>query len=82
MSATEEPEGHEHIGDKYFTYNRHNEGRSRTEFPPFPPSSEEEEEVHREAERRAEHDTKREGEMILGEKYEQPKGRSKAPMEP
>jgi hypothetical protein len=54
MSATKDPEGHEHVGDKYVTYNRCKESRPRPDFPPFPPSSEEDEEAHREAERRAE----------------------------
>jgi hypothetical protein len=53
MSAAEDPEGREHVGDEYVTYNRHKERRHRLDFPPFPPSSEEEEEAHREAERRA-----------------------------
>jgi hypothetical protein len=54
MSAAEDPEGHEHIGNEYVTYNRHKEIRHRPDFPPFPPSSEEEEEAYREAERRVE----------------------------
>jgi hypothetical protein len=54
MSATEDPEGHEHIGDEYVTYNRHKERRPRPNFPPFLPSSEDEEETRREGERRAE----------------------------
>jgi hypothetical protein len=70
MSAIEDPEGHEHVGDEYVTYNRHQERRHRHDFPLFPPSLEEEEEAHREAKRRADHDTKREGERILGERYE------------
>ena len=52
MSVAEDPEGCEHIGDEYATYNRHHERRHRPDFPPFPPSSEEEE--HIEAKRRAE----------------------------
>ena len=48
MSAAEDPEGPEHIGDGYVTYNRNRERRHRPDFPPFPPSSEEEEEAHRE----------------------------------
>jgi hypothetical protein len=56
MSSAEDPEGREHVGDEYVTYNRRRERRPRPDFPPFPPSSEEEEEAHREAERRAEHE--------------------------
>jgi hypothetical protein len=44
MSAVENPDGREHIGDEYVTYNRCKERRPRPDFPPFPPSSEEEEE--------------------------------------
>jgi hypothetical protein len=54
MSVAEDPGGREHVGDGYVTYNRRKEGRSRSNFPPFPPSPEEEEEAQREAERRAE----------------------------
>jgi hypothetical protein len=53
MSAAEDPGGREHVGDEYFTYNIRKEGRPRSNFPPFPHSSEEEEETHREAERMA-----------------------------
>jgi hypothetical protein len=53
MNTAEEPDGREHVGDEYVTYNRDRERRDRPNFPPFPPSSEEEEEAHREAERRA-----------------------------
>jgi hypothetical protein len=77
MSAVEDLDGREHVGDEYVTYNRRKERRSRPDFPPFPPSSEEEEEVHREAERRAE----REVERMLGDRYERPEGSGKAPME-
>jgi hypothetical protein len=56
MSATEDPEGCEHVGDEYVTYNRHKERRYRPNFPPFPASSEEEEEAHREEERREKHE--------------------------
>jgi hypothetical protein len=35
MSAVEDPEGHEHVGDEYVTYNRHRERRHRPDFPPF-----------------------------------------------
>jgi hypothetical protein len=78
MSAAEDPEGHEHAGDEYVTYNRYKERRHRLDFPPFPPSSEEEEESHREAERRAE----REVERMLGDRYERPEGSGKAPVDP
>ena len=61
MSAAEDPESCEHVGDEYVTYNRHQEIRHRPDFPPFPLSSEEEEEAHREAERRE----KREAERML-----------------
>jgi hypothetical protein len=35
MSSAGDPEGHEHIGDGYITYNRHRERRPRPYFPPF-----------------------------------------------
>jgi hypothetical protein len=70
MSAAEDPEGHEHVGDEYVTYSRCKERRHRPEFPHFPPSSEEEEEAHKEAERRAEHEAEREAERMLGDRYE------------
>jgi hypothetical protein len=54
MSAAKYPEGREHVGDEYVTYNRHQERRHMLDFPPFPPSSEEEEEAHIKTERRAE----------------------------
>jgi hypothetical protein len=82
MSAAEDPEGREHIGDEYVTYNRHQERRHRPDFPPFPPSSEEEEEAHREEERRAEHEAEHEAERMLGDRYERSEGSGKAPMEP
>jgi hypothetical protein len=82
MSAAEDPEGCEHVGDEYVTYNRHQERRHRPDFPPFPPSSEEEEEAHREAERRAEREARREVERMLGDRYERPKGSGKAPVDP
>jgi hypothetical protein len=44
MSATEDPEGREHVGDGYVTYSRCKQRRPRPNFPPFPPSLEEEEE--------------------------------------
>jgi hypothetical protein len=77
MSAAEDPEGHEHVGDEYVTYNRHQEIRHRPDFPPFPPSSEEEEEAHREAEIRVE----REVERMLGDRYEKPDGSGKFPVD-
>jgi hypothetical protein len=70
MNPTEEPDGREHEGDKYVTYNRCRGSRDRPNFPPFPPSSEEEEEALREAERRAEHEAKHEAEKRLGDRYE------------
>jgi hypothetical protein len=70
MSAAEDPKGREHIGDEYVTYNRHRERRSRPDFPPFPPSSEEDEDAHREAERRAECDIEYKAERMLGDIYE------------
>jgi hypothetical protein len=70
MSAAEDPEGREHVGDEYVTYNRHQERRHRPDFPPFPPSLEEEEEAHREAERRAEREAEHKAERMLGDRYE------------
>jgi hypothetical protein len=85
MSAVEDPESREHVGDEYVTYNRCKEIRSRPDFLPFPPNSEEEEEAHREAERREEHEVEceaeREAESMLGDRYEQPEGSGKAPMD-
>jgi hypothetical protein len=78
MSVAEDPGDREHIGDEYVTYNRRKEGRPRPDFPPFPPSLEEEEEAQREAERRVEHEAKR----MLGDRYERPEGSGKAPMDP
>jgi hypothetical protein len=78
MSAAKDPEGHEHVGDKYVTYNKHKERRHRPDFPPFPPSLEEEEDAHREVERRA----KREAKRMLGDRYERPEGSGKAPVYP
>jgi hypothetical protein len=83
MSAVEDPEGREHVGDKYVTYNmRHRERRHRLDFPPFPPRSEEEEEAHREAERRAEREAEHETKRMLGDRYERPEGSGKAPVDP
>jgi hypothetical protein len=76
MNTTEEPDGREHVGDEYVTYNRRKERRPN--FPPFPPSSEEEEEAQREAKRRIEH----EAERSIGDRYERLEGSGKAPMEP
>jgi hypothetical protein len=47
MSVAEDPEGREHVGEKYVTYNKHQERRHMLDFPPFPPSSVEEEDAHR-----------------------------------
>jgi hypothetical protein len=82
MSAAEDPEGREHVGDEYVTYNRHQERRHRPDFPPFSPSSEEEEEAHIEGERRAEREAEREVERMLGDIYERPDGSGKAPIDP
>jgi hypothetical protein len=79
MSTAKEPDGHEHVGDEYVTYNRRKERRPRPNFPPFPPSSEEEEEAHRQAERRAEREAEREAERILGDRYERLEGSGKPP---
>jgi hypothetical protein len=57
--CSRQPRGREHVGDKYVTYNRCKEGRHRYDFPLFPPTSEEEEEAQREAERRPEHEAER-----------------------
>jgi hypothetical protein len=70
MSVAEDPEGREHVGDEYVTYNRHQERRHRPAFPPFPPSPEEAEEAHREEERRAECEAEREAKRMLGDRYE------------
>jgi hypothetical protein len=81
MSAAEDPGDREHVGDEYVTYNKLKEGRPRSDFPPFPPSSEEEEEVHMEAKRREEREAEHEAERMLGDRYERPEGSGKAPME-
>jgi acyl-CoA hydrolase len=60
MSAAEDPDGREHVGDEYVTYIKNKERSHMHDFPPFPPSSEEEEEAYREAERRAEHEAESE----------------------
>ena len=70
MNATEDPKGHEHVGDEYVTYKRHQERRHRPNFPPFPQSSEEEEGAHREAERRAMHEDEHEAKRMLGDRYD------------
>jgi hypothetical protein len=82
MNTAEEPDGREHVGDEYVTYNRRRGRRDRPNFPPFPPSSEEEEEAHREAERRAEREAEREAERRLGDRYERPEGSGKTPVDP
>jgi hypothetical protein len=82
MSATEDLEGREHVGDKYVTYKRHQERRHRPDFPPFPPSSEEEEEAHRQAERRAEREAERKVERMPRDRYERLEGSGKAPVDP
>jgi hypothetical protein len=79
MSTAEDPDGREHGGDEYVTYNRRKERRPRPNFPPFPPSSEEEEEAHKEAERRAEREAKRKAKRMLGDRYERQEGSGKAP---
>jgi hypothetical protein len=68
MSTVEDPDGREHVGDEYVTYNRR--------------KKEVEEEAHRETERRAEREAEHEAEKMLGDKYERPEGSGKAPMEP
>jgi hypothetical protein len=82
MSVAEDPRGREHVRDEYVTYNRRKEGRPRSDFPPFPPSSEEEEETQREAKRKAEREAEREAKRMLGDIYERPEGSGKAPMDP
>jgi hypothetical protein len=82
MNSSENPEGREHVGDEYVTYNRRRKRRPRPDYPSFLPSSEEEEEAHREAERRAEHEAKHEAERRMGYMYERPEGSGKAPMDP
>jgi hypothetical protein len=82
MSETKDPEGHEHVGDEYITYNRNQERRHRPDFPPFPPRSEEEEEAHRESERREESEAECEVERMLGDIYEKLEGSGKAPINP
>jgi hypothetical protein len=72
MSAAEAPKGREHVGDEYVTYNGHRERRHTADFPPFPPSLEEEEEAHREAERREDREVEHEDERMLGDRYERP----------
>ena len=82
MSGAEEPDGREHEGDEYVMYSRRKGRRDRPNFPPFPPSSEEEEEALREAKRRAEREAEREAEKRLGDRYERPEGSGKAPVDP
>jgi hypothetical protein len=82
MSAAQDPEGCDHVGDGYVTYNRRKERRPRPDFPHFPPSSKEDEEAHIEAERRAKCEAECEAKRMLGDRYERPEGSGKAPMEP
>jgi hypothetical protein len=82
MNPAEEPDGREHEGDEYVMYNRRKGRRDRPNFPPFPPSLEEEEEALREAERRAEREAEHEAEKRLGDRYERPEGSGKAPVDP
>jgi hypothetical protein len=70
MSATEDPKVHEHVVHEYVTYNKHQVRRHRPNFPPFPPSLEEEKEAHKEAERRVELKVEREAVRMLGDRYE------------
>jgi len=72
MCSEGDPQGHENVGEEYTNYNRRRERIPRPHFAPFPPSLEEEEEAHKEAERREEHEAEREVETMLGEKYERP----------
>jgi hypothetical protein len=51
-------------------------------IPPFPSSSKEEEEVHREVERRKENKTKHEVDKMIGNIHERLEGSGKAPMDP
>jgi hypothetical protein len=80
MSAAEDPDGREHVGDEYVTYNGQKEKRARPNFPPFPPSSEKE--AQKKAERRAEREVECKAERRLGDRYERPEGSGKAPMDP
>jgi hypothetical protein len=83
MSSVENPGGREHIGDEFVTYSRHRERRGpRSDYPPFPHSSEEEEEAQREAERRVERGAELEAKRRMGDRYERPEGSGKAPMDP
>jgi hypothetical protein len=83
MSSAENPEGREPVGDEYVTYNRRRERmRPRPDYPPFPPSSKEEEEPHREAERRAEHEVECEAKRMMGDRYKRLEGSCKSPMGP
>jgi hypothetical protein len=82
MNTTKEPNRREHIGDEYVTYNRRRGIRDRPNFPPFPPSSEEEEEAQREAERRAECEAECEAKRRLGDRYERLESSGKTPVDP
>jgi hypothetical protein len=81
MSTIEDPDVREHVGDGYVTYNRCKERRPRPVFPPFPPTSKEDKEAHREAEKRVECEVEREAERMLGDRYERPWGSGNSPME-
>jgi hypothetical protein len=81
MCSTGEPEGREHVGDEYVTYDRRKERTLRPDFPPFPPSSDEEEEVHREAKRRAKHEPEHETKRMMGGAYERQEVSGKTPMD-
>jgi hypothetical protein len=70
MSVSEDPDGREHVGDEYVTYKRCKERRPGPKFPPFPLSSEEEEEAHGEEERRTESEAEREAERMIGDIYQ------------
>jgi hypothetical protein len=82
MSVAEDPEGCEHVGDKYVTYKICKEGRPRPDFTTFPPISEEDEEAQREEERREDCEAEHELERMLGHRYERLEGCGKVPMEP
>jgi hypothetical protein len=83
MSSTKNSGDREHIGDEFVTYSMHRERRvPRSNYPPFPHSSEEEEEAHREVERREEHEVELEAERRMGDRYERPEGSGKTPMDP
>jgi hypothetical protein len=79
MSSIDNSEVREHVGDEYVTYKRCRERRSpRENYPPFPHSLEEEEEAHRAAERKVEHEVER----MMGDMYGRLEGSGKSPMDP